>query len=260
VCLVAIPAVWLAAFGKTTEGQKAAHAVPDRPDVSYAGTQVPEAAALSGHLKIKFIGRQRPDSDRAAVRRPEEGAPLFNGQLVQLQVALNRPGYAYVIWIDSDGTALPVYPWDFGHSKALWDAPRVPGSEVPAEFIRCPQDAAKGFRATGKPGMQHVVLLARTTPLSSPDTLRSIFSGLPASPLGEGSQAARYFDWSPGQGTRSGLVRGLLPGAEDFTGETEEEPPTAQFEDLPLLSQLLGQLRSREFELIKVWRFAQVEK
>src|SRR5262249_8473543 len=144
VCLVAISAIWLGVFGKGTERQNAAQAVVGRQAIDVAAHAAAlDAAALSGHLKIKFIGHPRPDSDRAAVRRPEEGAPLFNGLLVQLQVALNRPGYAYVIWIDSDGTALPIYPWDFGHSKALWEAPRVPGSELPADFIRCPQDAAK---------------------------------------------------------------------------------------------------------------------
>jgi tRNA A-37 threonylcarbamoyl transferase component Bud32 len=260
LCLVAIPAVWLAAFGKGTEGQNAEDAVPGTQAAAFAArADAVYAGALSGQLKIKFIGHPRLDSDKATARRPEEGAPLFNGQLVQLQVALNRPGYAYVVWIDSDGTAQPIYPWDFGHSKALWDAPLVSGSEAPSDFVRCPQDAGKGFRATGKPGMQHVVLLARTTLLDRPDTLRPIFSGLPASPLGEGSQAARYFDWSPGQGTRSGLVRGLLPGAEDFTGETKEEPPTTEFgeSELPVLGQLVERLRSCGFELIKVWRFPQ---
>src|SRR5262249_47189625 len=144
-------------------------------------------------------------------------------------------------------------------STALWDAPWVPGSEAPTDFVRCPQDARKGFRAVGKPGMQHVVLLARTTPVDPAGSLRSVFSDLPSSPLGEGSQAARYFDWSPGQPFRSGLVRGLEPGAEDFMGEAEEDPPTTDVDDSsdPVLAQLKERLRPFEFELIKVWRFAQ---
>ena len=219
---------------------------------------------LSGQLKIRFIGKRQPEAHKATASAPREGddAPLPNGHKVQLQVTLNRPAHAYLFWIDSNGTTGPIYPWDFGHSTALWDAPRVPGSEAPADFVRCPQDSHKGFRAYGKPGMQHVVLLARTAPVDSPNELRSIFSGLPASPLDQGSQAARYFDWSPGQRTRSGRVRGLVAGVEDVTGEPEEESPTAEFDesDVPVLALLKERLQSYDFELIKVWRFAQVEK
>jgi serine/threonine protein kinase len=252
-CLVAIPAVWLAVFGKRTEPQKATDAVEKPPGH--------HSIPLSGQLKIRFISSPQPASDRVIARHPREGdaAPLFNGQRVQLQVTLNRPGYVYLIWIDSDGTTQPIYPWDFGHSKALWEAPLVQGSEAPVESIRCPQVAGRGFFAAGKPGMQHVVLLARTTSLDPPDLLRSAFSDLPASPLGEGSEAARYFDWSPGRDNCTGLVRGLEPGSEEFTGETEEEAPTTEFNepDSPVLGRLKERLRSSEFDLIKVWRFAQ---
>jgi len=218
---------------------------------------------LTGHLKLKFIGSPQPESGKVTARATREGdtAPLIGGQRVQLQVTLNRPGHVYLFWIDRNGATAPIYPWDFGHSKKLWDAPWVPDSESPAAFIRCPQNPRMGFRAAfGTPGMQHVVLLARTAPIDSPNQLRSIFSDLPASPLGDGPQAARYFDWRPGQETRSGLVRGLVPGAEDFTGEAEEEQPTAEADESgdPILALLKERVRPYEFELIKVWRFAQV--
>jgi serine/threonine protein kinase len=219
---------------------------------------------LAGRLKIRFIGKPQSAAHKATASGPREGddAPLPNGHKVQLQVTLSRPAHVYLFWIDSNGTTGPIYPWDFGHSEELWDAPWVPDSEVPANFIRRPQDPRKGFRAGGKPGMQHVVLLARSAPVDSPKELRSIFSGLPASPLDQVSPAARYFDWSPGQVTCSGRVRGLVAGVEDDTGEPDEEPPTPEFDesDVPVLAMLKDRLRTYDFELIKVWRFAQVEK
>src|SRR5262249_32849447 len=107
------------------------------PAVTGSGGQRPPAPGktvslgpLTGHLKLRFIDRPPPGSGKAKVSGPREGetSPLFNGQKVQLHVTLNRPAHVYLFWIDSNGTTGPIYPWDFGHSTALWDAPWVPGS------------------------------------------------------------------------------------------------------------------------------------
>src|SRR5262245_56229915 len=80
------------------------------------GTARTSPGPLTGHLKLRFIDSPPPGSGKAMARSPREGndAPLFNGQKVQLHVTLNRPAHVYLFWIDSNGTAGPIYPWDFG--------------------------------------------------------------------------------------------------------------------------------------------------
>jgi serine/threonine protein kinase len=248
-CLAVIPGLWLAIWGTS-------------PDSGSQTAAVQASKRISGKLKIRFIGAADAVSGTALARRATEGdeRPLFNGQTVQLQISLSLPGYAYLIWIDSDGLCQPIYPWDFGHSKQLWAAPRVSGSENPAQFILCPRETDKAFVATGKPGMQHVVLLVRTCPWDSDDQLQAALSGLPASPLPEDPQMARYFDWSPATGSHCGQVRGLAAGELAQTGEIEEqEDPTGEFDEseIPLLAILKDRLRPYGFDLIKIWRFAQ---
>jgi tRNA A-37 threonylcarbamoyl transferase component Bud32 len=272
-CLAVIPGVWWTVWGRDPAGgsdpRVAAphHGATSQSD--HAGEIDPSASIsdrplLAGKLAIRFIDASPSRAaGNAGARRAKAGdaRPLFNGQSVQLQVSLSHPGYAYLIWIDSDGTADPIYPWDFGHSKELWAAPRVPGSEEPASFIPAPRERGSGFVAGGKPGMQHVVLLARTTPLKNAEQLQAALSGLPPSPLGNGSQVAEYFDLSPRTVCRRGLVRGLIAGELGYADEADEDDQSSAFDktEIPLLAQLKERLRPHEFELIKVWRFAQTE-
>jgi hypothetical protein len=220
---------------------------------------------LSGNLKIKFFPVPGDRRDGHPLKVGDE-SPLFNGQRVQLRVKLDAPAYVYIIWIGSDGKADPIYPWDFGHSKAGWKAPLVRESESASDEIRCPAEEKKAFRAAAGPaGMQHVVILARTTPLEPAGTLQSAFADLPHSPLTADRDVARYFDWSGGERVRCGLVRGLdrslAAGELVDLGEADEVGDPADFDESnePVLQLLKSRLQKFKFDLIKVWRFAQTE-
>jgi tRNA A-37 threonylcarbamoyl transferase component Bud32 len=179
------------------------------------------------------------------VSRADSGAlPLQNGELVHLHAKLNRPACVYLIWIDSEGKTIPLYPWDSDRSEALWDAPLLKEAAKPTEVIDCPRASNRGFTAVGAQGMQHVVLLARSTPLDSPGkTLQSLLANLPKSPVNNRREVA-YLEWSPAQGSQLRELRGIAPGK------------TKEF-DAPVFNVLKERLQ-KDFELITVWRFAQV--
>jgi serine/threonine protein kinase len=217
-----------------------------------ANPQGPAPVPLKGRLEIlvwsdpaqpgRGVGTAK---NGLPVSRAESGAlPLQNGELVHLQATLNRPAYVYLVWIDSDGKAIPLYPWDSDHSEALWDAPLLKDARRPTERISCPRASTRGFTAVGNPGMQHVVLLARSTPLASPSrTLQAALADLPSTPLNNKNEVA-YLEWSPLDGSHVAELRGIAPGK------------TREF-DAPVFNVLKERLQN-EFELINVWRFAQI--
>jgi len=269
-CLIIATLAWFAVVNPGAKRDERGLRVSDNSLIvtPNEGSRVdfPDLPPLSGQLKIRFIANPDSGSAKVVVRQPKEGdpTPLFNGQNVQLQTKLSRPGFIYVIWVDSDGAAEPIYPWDFETSTALWKAPIQKRSNKPADFIPCPEKAQTGFRATGKPGMQHVVVLARSTPLKSANELQSVFSDLPASPLADGPEAAKYVEWSPVSGNRIGFVRGLEAGATYYVDDVEELDPSTDFEasDMPMFEIVKSRLKQQhlDFEFIKVWRFAQKGK
>jgi serine/threonine protein kinase len=170
---------------------------------------------------------------KSGVRISEPGElPLKNGRFVRLQARLNRPAYLYLLWVDTDGSVLPLYPWDAEHSSQRWDAPVVASASEPVQLVQVPSLEHPGFRTSGPGGFQTVLLLARSTPLEQEVNLHAILGELPASPL-------REVAWLDSQ--KRGIVLGPAEDMED-----------------PILSQLEQRLRPH-FDLIRMLRFAQVE-
>jgi tRNA A-37 threonylcarbamoyl transferase component Bud32 len=248
-----------AAFGfygwnhNRSSGGKAPIDTADTRKAPHARPKGPAPQPLKGNVEImvwsdpaslaRGIGTAK---NGVPVSQADSGAlPLQNGELVHLHATLNRPAYVYLIWIDSEGKTIPLYPWDADRSDALWEAPLLKDSAAPTKEVHCPQVSNQGFAAVGVPGMQHVVLLARTTPLESPArTLQSALKDLPASPLANSREVA-YLEWSPSNGSHVMELRGIAPGK------------TKEF-DAPVFNQLKDRLQ-KDFELIKVWRFAQID-
>jgi hypothetical protein len=100
------------------------------------------------------------DGRRRGVGIREDGVlPLRAGDQVRLEVDLNLPAYAYVVWIDSEGAVSPVYPWQRG------DWSQRPTSEAPVERLSLPAAADQAWTVKESPaGMETIVLLARTEP------------------------------------------------------------------------------------------------
>ncbi|HET6323186.1 MAG TPA: protein kinase [Planctomycetaceae bacterium] len=109
--------------------------------------------------------------------------PLRTGQQLRIEATTNRPAYLYLVWIDTQGVAQPVYPWKPGH----WEALTTP--EKPTNRLKFPPDAGGsewGYTVQGGAGMETLVLLARDTPLPPGVVLKDLFADLPAQPIQNG--------------------------------------------------------------------------
>jgi tRNA A-37 threonylcarbamoyl transferase component Bud32 len=172
--------------------------------------------------------------------------PVRNGELVYVEARLNRPAYSYLLWIDSRGAVQAVYPWDIANSAKGWRAPWVADGDQPHDVVRCPAGGSRGLIIEGPPGLETVVLLARSQPLPDGFDLEEVVGKLPPSSLSQPGEVV----WL-----------GQLPGEQfarherDFRGVT---PGKSKEMDAPIFQLLEERLRPH-FELMKAVRFAHGE-
>ena len=164
VCLLALAAILIYHLGAVGRGPAIGNDRPPGPDVW------PRRGATAEH--------QQPQRPPLAGRAIE----------VRVQAELNRPAYVYLVWIDSRGQALPVYPW----TKGRWSD--RPARQFPVERLHCRTRRTSVLEhATGHTGMETLVLLAGETPLPEDIDLPRLFAGLSAQPV-EDPQALLVFD------------------------------------------------------------------
>ncbi|MCY2995040.1 MAG: protein kinase [Planctomycetota bacterium] len=111
---------------------------------------------------------------RRGLRLQERQAlPLRFGDQIRVEARLNRPAYVYLVWIDSQGVAWPVYPWTPG------DWTSRPARETPLERLALPAAVDEGWPLHGPRGMETLLLLARDQPLPAAVQLDVLFANLP---------------------------------------------------------------------------------
>jgi hypothetical protein len=125
------------------------------------------------------------------LRLNDAGAlPVRSGDQVRVTAQVEPAAYLYVFWIDSEGEATPIYPWQPGK----WGT--RPAAEAPVTRLDLPTRLTAGFTLTGKTnGMETLVLLARDAPLETDDAaLRRDLAGLPKMNLLQDPCAAVWFE------------------------------------------------------------------
>jgi serine/threonine protein kinase len=117
------------------------------------------AAALKGSIDV--VVTEPGNARRQLLHLHDPPArPLKKGDEVRVVAELNRPAYLYVLWIDTRGKVLPVYPWLEGE----WG--RRPDQERPVQRLGLPEKPGDVWPILpGPAGMEALVLLARETPL-----------------------------------------------------------------------------------------------
>jgi hypothetical protein len=137
------------------------------------------------------VWRTGPNGAAARLRLTDLGAlPLKPGDQFRIEATADRPAYLYLFWIDTEGKALPVYPWQPGE----WDS--RPAEERPVAALELPQAATKGYKISGdQPGMETLILVARTERLGLTDEqIRLWFAGLPAQRPFQNPESAVWFE------------------------------------------------------------------
>jgi len=125
-------------------------------------------------------------------RLSDEGAlPLRPGDQIRIEAKVTPAAYLYLFWIDTEGEAAPVYPWDPAKG---WDT--RPAEEAPRDELGLPASETKGYTLEGnREGMETLLLLARPSPLGVGDAeVRRWFAGLvPQRPV-QDARAAVWFE------------------------------------------------------------------
>jgi serine/threonine protein kinase len=124
------------------------------------------------------------DPDRQGLRLYDRRAlPLRPNDWIRIEATLNRPAYLHVVWIDTDGTVLPLWPWDDG------DSPKLPAEQAPRDRLTLPESVdGKDImpRTGGPPGIEALLMLARETPLDpaeNAELMKILSRRLPVQPL-----------------------------------------------------------------------------
>jgi hypothetical protein len=104
------------------------------------------------------------DSTRFVSIREPGALPLRTGDRFQVEARLNRPAHVYLLWLDTDGRVLPLFP---------------SGASTPLDYLLLPvPDPVHGERPwvlEGEPGLETIVLLADDDPRD--DVVQSLTTG-----------------------------------------------------------------------------------
>jgi predicted Ser/Thr protein kinase len=228
VCLAAMAALWIYRLG--------AFAAPP---------------PLSGTLDVLVLTPGNGAGRLLSIIKNPDARPLRPGDQVRVQAALNRPAYVYLVWIDSRGEALPVYPW----TKGRWSD--RPARQLPVERLSLPDEAGKYWNMQpGHTGMETLVLLARETPLPEGIDLAPLFAGLPTQPV-EDPKALVIFDGGRAFAAESGGKQAT--GVGRSRGPNLSEPAEAEYAIVRAQALLAARLGS-QFSVNRAVSFACVEK
>jgi serine/threonine protein kinase len=114
----------------------------------------------------------QPSQSRQRLHLHERGAlPLRPNDWIRIEAELNRPAYLSVVWIDTDGMATPLWPWEEN------DWAKLPAAQPPRDRLTLP-DLVKGEAVMplsgGPPGIESLLLLARETPLTAAENSKVV--------------------------------------------------------------------------------------
>jgi serine/threonine protein kinase len=141
------------------------------------------AAPVKASLSLQVSGPN--NSLRQGLLLYQPGAlPLRTGDSIQVTVRLSRPAYPYLVWLDSQGRATPLYPWqdDDWHKR--------PMSEARRDRLVWQGDDLRDTPT----GIESLLLLVRESPLPAGADVAGLFTGLAAQPEAVPSAVAAWFE------------------------------------------------------------------
>jgi hypothetical protein len=151
----------------------------------------PPVAAVGQKGSVDIRIWRGPDGEAQKLWLGEPGAlPLYAGDRFRIEAHVEVPAYLYLLWINTEGRVLPLYPW----APGKWGT--RPAEEKPVRDISLPKTKIKGYELSGdQKGMETLLLLARETPLPLDDAaLQKLFAGIgPQQPI-QDQRSAVWFE------------------------------------------------------------------
>lgn len=165
-------------------------------------TQVPpDVQPIRGAIDVQVWRKGQTDKPGMRLNNPS-ALPLAPGDWMRIEIELVRPAYAYVVWIDTEGKASPLYPW----SDSDWKS--RPKTERRVQRLSLPETENSIAPLSGGPaGIETLMLLVRDEPLPADADLAALFAGLPVQKAID-SRAAAWFE--NGQLVRNEVDRGPI--------------------------------------------------
>jgi hypothetical protein len=129
---------------------------------------------LTAGLDVRIWKKE--DKARGLAPNDPDALPLRAGDYLRVEADVDPPAYLYLVYLDADGKASPLFPW----RKYDW-GDRPP--EEPRASLHLPEDPVWDGAplAPGASGIETVLLLVRQAPLSEEDNaaLARLFANAP---------------------------------------------------------------------------------
>jgi hypothetical protein len=136
------------------------------------GCGQPTVKPLSGKLTVLV---RPPDRNVEPVPIAQPGAaPVQSGGAMCLDAKLDEPAFIYIVWIDSEGKILPLYPWN-NERLEVTDIRQPPPLRRATKLIFSPQ-LSHNWTFNDQPGIETVILLARRTALPEETKLADLLN------------------------------------------------------------------------------------
>jgi len=197
-----------------------------------------KAGPLEGKL-IVFV--RPPQQGVQSVPIEEQGAlPARAGGIMSLQAQLEQPAFVYFVWLDAEGQALPLYPWNTT-SLEVKDIHQPPPVRIAAKIVDSPL-LGGGWKFGTQAGKETVLLLARRTALPESIKLAELLQPLLPTMPGERPDEVVMLGWDAGAKSVTTILA---------KNRGEESEAKVANEDLVALVKRLAE----HFELVRAVRF-----
>ena len=207
--------------------------------IALPGCGQPKTQPLDGKFSVLV---RPPDRTIEPVPVEDSGAlPVQTGGAMCLEVQLNEPAFAYLIWLDCSGQALPLYPWN-NESLENKDIHQAPPTRRASNRIFSPQ-LGNSWAFGDCQGMETVLLLARRTPLPAGRNIGDLLGAPPPPPPVRLPNELFVLSVNGGSQTVATLL------AQNRGAEAESQAADER------LQQLLLKL-AKDFDLVRAVRFA----
>ncbi|HRZ35713.1 MAG TPA: hypothetical protein P5534_05040 [Candidatus Paceibacterota bacterium] len=107
---------------------------------------------------LDVLVRNRVTGDFISITEQPTVVPVLEGDELQLVAKANQAAFMCLVWVDQNGTPIPMHPWDW--RNAVW-SPRP--KWVATTELRIPPALTAGRRSelsvTGRAGMETIILL-----------------------------------------------------------------------------------------------------
>jgi hypothetical protein len=144
------------------------------------------AKSFDGKLNVLV---RPPDRSMEPIAIELAGAlPVQSGGAMCVDAHLSQPGFMYLIWLDSEGQVLPLYPWN-NETLEVKDADQPPPQRRATNLVFSPL-LGRTWTFGELPGAESVLLLARRTPLPADIKLASLISSAKREPRAPQSQTS----------------------------------------------------------------------